>query len=115
MYDGRSELHPGSAKALTDPEEEIPEWLSKLIEREKAGPPANPPARVVRYTYRGQVVYYIPPRCCDVPSRLYDRDGKLICSPDGGRTGGGDHQCADFFKTRKDEKLIWKDTRSRRK
>lgn len=101
--------------SATNPEEEIPEWLSKLIATEKSGPPANPPASVTQYTYRGQIVYYVPSRCCDVPGRLYDRAGTRICNPDGGMTGRGDGRCADFFKERKEEKVLWKDTRSKRR
>jgi hypothetical protein len=101
--------------SATNPEEEMPEWLSELIATEKSGPPANPPASMTQYTYRGQIVYYIPSRCCDVPGRLYDRAGTRICNPDGGMTGRGDGQCADFFKERKDEKVLWKDMRDGRK
>ncbi|MEI6705689.1 MAG: hypothetical protein WCK96_00995 [Methylococcales bacterium] len=95
-----------------DQQEKIPEWVSKLIAELKAAPTANPPTRIVRYLYRGQTVYYQPPRCCDIPSRLFDERGKGICLPDGGMTGGGDGKCPDFFKKRKNEKIIWEDTRS---
>ncbi len=94
--------------------ETIPEWLSQFIEKEKAGPPANPPAKVFSYTFRSETVYYIPPRCCDIPGRLYDRAGKQLCLPDGGMSGAGDRKCPDFFNERKAEKLIWKDTRTQR-
>lgn len=110
----KSDLYPGNKKEL-DRKEVTPLWLTKLIAREKRSPPANPPARVVRYTYKGQTVYYIPPRCCDVPSRLYDLNGERICSPGGGMTGAGDRKCPDFFNERKNEKVIWKDSRTWRK
>jgi hypothetical protein len=71
----------------------------------------NPPASVWQYNYQDQIVYYIPPHCCDIPSELFDANGNLICSPDGGFTGKGDNKCPDFFTTRTEEKLIWKDNR----
>jgi hypothetical protein len=96
-----------------DQQENIPEWVSKLITELKAEPPDNPPTRIVRYLYREHTVYYQPPRCCDVSSQLFDESGKVICLPDGGFTGRGDGKCPDFFKERKNEKIIWEDTRSR--
>lgn len=73
----------------------------------------NPPAKVYSYTYNGQTVYYIPQRCCDIPSEVYDENCELICHPDGGFSGRGDGRCDDFFDTRTDEKLIWEDERRR--
>ena len=72
----------------------------------------NPPASLYSYTYKGETVYFIPQRCCDIPSELYDVNCNLICSPDGGITGNGDGQCVDFFELRSDEKLIWIDPRA---
>ncbi|RZK59368.1 MAG: hypothetical protein EOO91_05460 [Pedobacter sp.] len=72
---------------------------------------ANPPASVWQYEYNGQTVYFIPQKCCDIPSALYDSNCNLICSPDGGFTGKGDGKCKDFFEKRTKEKLIWKDDR----
>ena len=91
----------------------LPEWLTQLIRKLESAPPANPPARLTRYTYRDQTVFYLPPRCCDIASILYDADGKVLCKPDGGLTGAGDGRCSDFSKERKDERLIWQDTRRR--
>jgi hypothetical protein len=71
----------------------------------------NPPAKIYSFMYNGQMVYYVPPRCCDIPSTLYDENCNIICYPDGGFTGGGDGRCNDFFDSRTDEKLIWEDTR----
>lgn len=50
----------------------------------------NPPAKIYSYQYSGRKVYYFPPRCCDIPSTLYDDNCNVICHPDGGYTGGGD-------------------------
>jgi hypothetical protein len=74
---------------------------------------ANPPASVVRYDYRGQTVYYVPPKCCDFPSELLDANGQRLCRPDGGLTGRGDAQCPDFHATASNPQLIWKDERQR--
>lgn len=89
----------------------IPNCIDEKINEIKNGDVWNPPAKIYSYTYDGQTVYYFPPRCCDIPSSLYDKNCNLICSPDGGITGGGDGSCADFFSERTDEKLIWEDTR----
>ena len=77
----------------------------------QAEPVRNPAGSVWQYSYNGQTVYYIPATCCDIPSQLFDGNCNLICSPDGGIAGGGDGKCADFFKTRKGEKLVWQDGR----
>jgi hypothetical protein len=72
---------------------------------------ANPPAKIYRYRYRGQTVYYLTSRCCDQPGQLYGSRGQLLCEPDGGITGQGDGRCPDFFGNRTDETLIWEDKR----
>ena len=73
--------------------------------------PANPPARVYRYIYKEQEVYYLTSRCCDIPGKVYDVEGNLLCEPDGGITGQGDGRCPDFAETRTNETLIWEDKR----
>ncbi|WP_300617044.1 hypothetical protein [Dokdonella sp.] len=88
-----------------------PPFVAALIERARAAPPTNPPTSVVRYTYLGRTVYYVPPRCCDVPGALYDADGARLCEPDGGFAGSGDGKCPDFLERRRDESLVWKDER----
>jgi hypothetical protein len=92
-------------------DDSLPSPISQLIEQRKAEPRANPPASVWRYTYLDQTVFYLPPKCCDVPSALYDSSGKLICRPDGGMTGRGDGKCRNFHQQRTDEQLIWRDER----
>ncbi len=87
------------------------EWLNNLIQQLRQEKAANPPAKIYRYTYREQVVYYLSGRCCDIPSKLYDIEGNVICEPDGGITGKGDGRCTDFFEERTDEILIWEDKR----
>lgn len=89
-----------------------PAWLSTFIRQLESEPAANPPAYIAEYEYRGRAVYYLPPRCCDVPSRLYDREGAILCEPDGGLTGRGDGRCPGFFEERGNERVIWRGMRS---
>lgn len=92
--------------------DDVPLCISDLIIKIKSEPVTNPAATVWRYDYKGQTVYYIPATaCCDQASRLFNSHCDLICCPDGGFTGYGDGKCTDFFSERKNETLIWKDTR----
>jgi hypothetical protein len=91
--------------------EDLPPIVNQLIAQHKAAPKRNPPSSIWRYKYKGLVVFYVSPACCDIPSELYSSDGKLVCSPDGGITGNGDGKCSDFFATRTDEQLVWSDKR----
>ena len=88
-----------------------PAWVDQLIHKFQSQPVGNPPESIWRYTYRGQVVYYVPAQCCDQYSTLYDAMGNVLCAPDGGLTGQGDGQCPDFAAQRSGETLIWQDTR----
>lgn len=88
-------------------------WLDRLIAQFQQAPVANPPQRILRYRYREQTVYYVPPTCCDQPSTLYDETGERLCSPDGGFSGRGDGRCADFRERRMDEAVFWSDPRKR--
>lgn len=101
---------PGGASAGTATQQN-PSWLTKLIGELKLAAPANPPAKIYRYTYLGQEVYYLTGRCCDVPSQLFDADGNLLCEPDGGITGKGDGRCTDFMEQRQNETIVWEDKR----
>lgn len=94
-------------------EPETPVWVRALVSELEQEPVGNPPQSIWRYQYNGETVYYIPPQCCDQFSTLLDSKGNRLCAPDGGFTGGGDGKCPDFFKNRTDEKLIWRDERSR--
>ena len=91
--------------------EDLPSFVVQRIELLKVAPKSNPPASIWRHKYKGRVVYYVPPSCCDVPSELYDDDGNLICGPDGGLTGKGDGKCPDFFEQRTEGLRIWHDSR----
>ena len=90
---------------------DVPICILDKVRELKTADVSNPPSSVWQYEYNGQTVYYIPAKCCDFPSRLYDKSCNLICSPDGGITGRGDGKCKDFFEKRTNEKLIWKDER----
>ena len=88
-----------------------PEWLHALTAQLGSEPVSNPPQRILRYQYNDSTVFYQPPVCCDRPSVLYDEQGGVLCSPDGGMTGRGDGRCADFHAQKSDETLVWKDQR----
>jgi hypothetical protein len=88
--------------------EPVPDWLAGLIQQLEHPPATNPPAFIARYDYHGQVVYYVAPRCCDIPSTLYDAVGTVLCAPDGGLTGAGDGRCPDFIAQKSNEKILWR-------
>ena len=93
--------------------DENPDWIKVLITKYQNEPVGNPSQSIWRYDYRGQTVYFVPQQCCDQPSTLYNANGNIICAPDGGFSGRGDGHCPDFFQERKNEKLIWQDSRTR--
>ena len=100
---------PGTGSEQTP----VPAAITALIHELEGQPVANPPAYIASYEYAGQVVYYEPPRCCDIYGNLYDAMGQVICHPDGGLTGKGDGRCPEFFNQRKNEVIIWRDARKR--
>lgn len=87
-------------------------WLTTLIRQLETQPVANPPAFIARYEYKGDIVYFVPQRCCDVMSVVYRSDGAVMCHADGGFAGTGDGRCPDFFTERRNERIIWRDPRS---
>jgi hypothetical protein len=95
-------------------------WLQIKIWDYQSKPVSNPPRSIVKTTFEGKPVYYVPPVCCDIPSELYAEDGKLICYPSGGFTGAGDGKCATFKteyfdhinnKDAKKISILWQDSR----
>jgi hypothetical protein len=90
---------------------DLPLWLQDLTKEIQQQAVTDPPTQIFQYDYNGDTVYYVPPRCCDIYSDLYDIDGVIICHPDGGITGSGDGRCPDFIASRTNEKLIWSDHR----
>lgn len=89
-----------------------PRCIEKKISSIAKGEVWNPPAKVYSFEYEGATVFYFTPRCCDIPSDLYDEDCHLICHPDGGFTGRGDGECQDL-PDKNEWKLIWEDTRKK--
>jgi hypothetical protein len=57
-------------------------------------------------TYDGASVYFLQPSYCDQMSLLYDEEGNVSCSPDGGLTGKGDGRCPTF-RTTDQAIIIW--------
>jgi hypothetical protein len=88
-----------------------PDWVDQLIQKIESDPVGTPPLSIWRYEYNGQVVYFIPAHCCDIPSSVYNVDGNFLCASDGGITGEGDGRCKGFFTDRAKEMLIWQDPR----
>jgi hypothetical protein len=101
----------GAATQGTDRQVPVPQAIAAIIHDLESRPVANPPAYVASYDYAGQVVYYVPPRCCDVFGDLYDVGGHVMCHPDGGLAGTGDGRCPDFLTQRKNGAILWRDTR----
>ena len=88
-----------------------PLWLQDRIAAVLAERKRNPITRILRYTYKGQTVYYESAPCCDQLSKVFDTKGRLTCQPEGGITGKGDGKCPDFHKNKTNEKLVWQDPR----
>lgn len=95
-------------------------WLQVKIWEYQSQPVSSPPRSVVKTTFEGKPVYYVPAVCCDIPSELYAEDGNLICYPSGGITGNGDGKCPKFrieYLDNKDNKkdnktnTVWEDKR----
>lgn len=91
--------------------ERVPTWVRSLIQQLEKEPVANPPAFIARYEYKREIVYYLPPRCCNIWSTLYRADGTVLCHPDGGFGGRGDGQCPGFLAERVNEQIVWRDPR----
>jgi hypothetical protein len=92
-------------------EHKNPYFINRIIAGFLNQEPKNPPLKIYQYDYNGKKVYFISSYCCDIQSQLYNEDGTLLCAPDGGITGKGDGKCSDFFTARKNERLVWQDTR----
>jgi hypothetical protein len=88
-----------------------PAWLNTLITKLGREPVANPPVSIARFDYHGQTVYFVPQRCCDIMSTLYNAAGEIIGHPDGGITGEGDGRASDFFDERSNKRPVWEDRR----
>ena len=89
----------------------LPVCIKAMIKKFKSEGKTNPPRKIYSYTYNGKKVYYVTAVCCDNFSDLYNSNCELIGHPDGGFTGRGDGKYRDFPTVRKNEKLLWEDTR----
>lgn len=105
------QLSPTESKQSSIENNSHPDWVNKLIEEAKENEVANPPTSLIKCFYQDEIVYYLPARCCDIPSLVFNEAGDVVCSPDGGITGRGDGKCLDFFESKKDCVTIWQDTR----
>jgi hypothetical protein len=88
-----------------------PPCVSAKIAEMASAPRANPPASVTRYRFLGEDVFFVPQRCCDIPSDLYSSRCELICHPDGGLSGAGDGRCPAFFALAREAEEVWRDPR----
>jgi len=86
-------------------------WLENKIAELEHAPVSNPPAMIIQKEWDSQTFYYIPAKCCDQYSSLYDQTGQLVCSPDGGFAGIGDGKCPAFVKRMTEGSVLWKDPR----
>ena len=92
---------------------EQPKWLTQKIDSLKDEPVQNPPIKILAYDFKGETVYYITAPCCDQYNSLFNKNGELICYPDGGFTGKGDGRCPEFHSEKSNERLIWQDDRQK--
>jgi hypothetical protein len=88
----------------------LPAWLQAKVAELERLPPGQAPREIVRTSYSGRSVYYVGPRCCDIPSELYEESGQLICYPDGG-FAGGDGRCPSFAPA-PNSVTVWRATKS---
>lgn len=106
------ETNPDLSQETPEPTEKESDWLQDLITKEENSPVANPPAYLEKCEYENQSVYYLPSRCCDIMSVLFNETGDVICYPGGGFSGHGDGRCPDFYEEGKNCEVIWEDSRS---
>jgi hypothetical protein len=90
-----------------------PAWVRQMIVRFQSEPVTNPPREVWRSELRGEIVYYVPPICCDQFGLLYDATGQVVCAPDGGISGHGDGRCPEYSGEHRNDRLVWHDPRTR--
>ena len=85
----------------------MPQCMITKIDSIKMNTKTNPPASVIRYTYKGYSVFYITTGCCDQFNPVYNSDCIYIGAPDGGITGKGDGKIPDFFANATNKKVVW--------
>jgi hypothetical protein len=87
------------------------EWIKSMIMDFENQPVSNPPLSVTQCLYKDQVVYYVPPHCCDFPGIVYGTDGTELCESNGGLSGDSNGKCPNFLAAKKDCKTVWQDSR----
>ena len=85
----------------------MPQCMITKIDSIKMNTKTNPPASVIRYTYKGYSVFYITTGCCDQFNPVYNSDCIYMGAPDGGITGKGDGKIPDFFANATNKKVLW--------
>ncbi|MFA6049257.1 MAG: hypothetical protein WC792_04940 [Candidatus Micrarchaeia archaeon] len=108
---GTAAISCGNPQQMGLPEG-TPTAIADVISRQGTLPLANPPATIVQCDYDNKATYYLPPRSPTEMSSLYDADGTILCSPDGGLAGTGDGRCPNYFETRANCNAIWEDPRA---
>ncbi|WP_111709674.1 DUF6970 domain-containing protein [Lutibacter citreus] len=91
-------------------EEEIPACIENKIETIMNNNVTNPPTEVWKWVDNGATYFHITSDCCDQYNYLYNKNCKVLCSPDGGFTGKGDGNCP-VFTSNIVKTLVWQDDR----
>lgn len=104
-------VDPVPARVAIEDTTARPQWLKARIAATLGHRKQYPIIRIYRYVYNDQTVYWETAPCCDQQSTVYDTKGNVLCHPDGGITGKGDGQCANFEKRKANERLVWQDPR----
>lgn len=90
----------------------IPDWLQDEINEYENQPLISSPITIYQTHYEDKSTYYIPARCCDIPSQLRDEKGLLICYPSGG-FAGGDGKCPSFSFMHDSSSIVWRNKRKK--
>ena len=96
--------------AVEAPAAAVPDAPAWLAERARAaGDGGWPGGIVLLFEVEGRPLYYVPPRCCDIPAELYDAEGALLCKPHGGFADLGDGRCPAYLdgKPLSDGVAVW--------
>lgn len=89
-------------------EPELPTCIQTLIQQKGQEKTGQSFIAIYRYKYQNRYVYFGYADCCDQFNVLFDKDCQLLCSPNGGFTGGGDGKCPNFFKEATDRTEVWR-------
>ena len=89
-----------------------PQFVKDLVTKLKTEPVSNPPTFIQKCKLDSKITYYQSPKAGDQMSVLFDANGNVLCSPDGGITGKGDNKCPEYFQTRTECDYVWTDSRA---